>query len=289
MRNENSEKLMEAMSGIRTEYLASAATEDNKMVSIAEARTVKSSSGKGVRIALAAAAVVLCGIALPNISPVVAQATSRIPFLGVFFESVTFRNYEYNDETHIANVETPVIVAEGTSEADANDVAVMEQTAAEVNAQIADRVGELVTGFRETLESEGYSALEVSHEVLTDSDRYYSIAVHAFTSQADGYEESDYYTIDKTTGQLVTLDDLYEGDYVTSISNELREKMLAANEAGEADYFIAGVDDIPEDLGFTQIAADQSFFIDSEGRTVICFNEGEVGPMSMGSVQITLD
>ena len=289
MRKQNSEKLMEAMGGIRQEYLAAANKEEQKMVSIAEARAEKRSRVSGARIALAAAAVVLCSIALPNLSPVVAGATSRIPFLGIYFESVTFRNYEYQDDTHEANIETPVLTVEGSADADANEVAIMEETAAEVNSMINERTGELVSAFRKTLEDEGYSALEVYHEVLTDNDSHYSIVVRAFTAQADGYEESDYYTIDKSTGKLLTLSDLYEGDYVDAISNELKEKMIAANEAGTADYFVAGYDDVTEDMGFVRISEDQSFYIDSEGRTVICFNEGEVGPMSMGEVNITLD
>ena len=42
--------------------------------------------------------------------------------------------------------------------------------------------------------------------------------------------------------------------------------------------------DDPEvaESNFDAIAADQSFYLNDKGNIVICFNEGDVGPMSMG-------
>lgn len=45
--------------------------------------------------------------------------------------------------------------------------------------------------------------------------------------------------------------------------------------------------DIPE-WDFKSITADTTFYINEEGRLVIVFDEGEVAPMSMGSVEFVI-
>lgn len=39
---------------------------------------------------------------------------------------------------------------------------------------------------------------------------------------------------------------------------------------------------------FTSINDDTSFYINADGNLVISFNEGDVGPMSMGVVEFTI-
>ena len=62
------------------------------------------------RSAATAAALVIAFITLPNLSPTIAYAMEQMPILGQFVKVVTFRNYEYEDEQHKAEVVIPEIV-----------------------------------------------------------------------------------------------------------------------------------------------------------------------------------
>ena len=57
-----------------------------------------------------AAGFALALIILPNTSKTVAYAMSQIPVLGKLVEVVTFRDYEYEDDRNIADVEVPELV-----------------------------------------------------------------------------------------------------------------------------------------------------------------------------------
>ena len=39
---------------------------------------------------------------------------------------------------------------------------------------------------------------------------------------------------------------------------------------------------------FTEISEQQCFYINRDGKLVICFDEGDIAPMSMGSLQFVM-
>lgn len=57
------------------------------------------------RLTISAAAVMAAIIILPNTSSGIAYAMERIPFLGSFVKLVTWREYQYEDERHQADIE----------------------------------------------------------------------------------------------------------------------------------------------------------------------------------------
>ena len=59
--------------------------------------------------AIAAAAVVGIFIVLPNTSGTIAHAMEQIPVIGQLVKVVTFRNYEYETERNMAEIEVPEI------------------------------------------------------------------------------------------------------------------------------------------------------------------------------------
>ena len=54
----------------------------------------------------------------------------------------------------------------------------------------------------------------------------------------------------------------------------------------EIEYWIDSEED-PE-YDFSRIREDQDFYIDDQGRLVICFNEMEAAPMYMGTVEFII-
>ena len=237
--------------------------------------------------ASAAAAVLALSIILPNTNAGVAHAMQSIPVLGSYFRLVTFRQYSYEDDHHSANVDVQGIEIGSEAPEDIREAA--EQSATLTNEQITKKTDELVEEFKTTLGEEGYTSLDVKTEAVTDSDAYYVLKLTAFQAAADGYEQNQYYTISKTTGELVHLKDLFKdgADYVSVISSYLIDYMEKDMKADDSHMYFVGDTDMPE-FNFTSIAEDQQFYINAAGNLVICFNEGDVAPMSMGALEFEI-
>lgn len=247
--------------------------------------------------AVAAAAVVM--IALPNTNMQIAHAMENIPLLGGFFRLVTVRQYNYSDENHDAEVELAQItygedVGEGASVGEAAvGAAALEGTAAgsveAVNQDMEATVEELIRQFEDTLSEEGYHGLHVSQEVVTDNDRYYTVKLSVLETEASGYEHNQFYTIDKQTGNVVTLEDLFaEGsDYISAISENIKTQMREQMAADEGVIYFLDGDDMPE-FNFQGITEQTNFYFNEKDELVIAFDEYEVAPGSMGAPEFVI-
>ena len=84
-----------------------------------------------------------------------------------------------------------------------------EEGVQEINQDMETTVDELIRQFEDTLSEEGYHGLHVSQEVVTDNAQYYTVKLSALETEASGYEHNQFYTIDKQTGNVVALADLF--------------------------------------------------------------------------------
>ncbi len=247
--------------------------------------------------AVAAAAVLM--IALPNTNMQIAHAMENIPLLGGFFRLVTVRQYNYSDENHDAEVELAQITygedaGEGASIGEAAaGAAAPKGTAAgsveTVNQDMEATVEELIRQFEDTLSEEGYHGLHVSQEVVTDNDRYYTVKLSVLETEASGYEHNQFYTIDKQTGNVVTLEDLFaEGsDYISAISENIKTQMREQMAADEGVIYFLDGDDMPE-FNFQGITEQTNFYFNEKDELVIAFDEYEVAPGSMGAPEFVI-
>lgn len=235
-----------------------------------------------------AAAVLALSIILPNTNASIAYAMQNLPLIGGYFKAVTIREYHFEDERHEANVAIPEIIVE-TNDDTANISEQAEKTIMEINENIQKETDSLIAEFEAQLKADGYSTLEVTHQTVTDTEQWYCLKLTAFTAQADGYECNRYYVIDKATGKRIKLSDLFEEgyDYITPISESIRKQMRDQKEANEEVSFFIDDQDMPE-LNFKTIDQDQQFYINSDGDLVICFDEGEVAPMYMGTLEFII-
>ena len=261
--------------------------------------------------AVAAAAVVM--IALPNTNMQIAHAMENIPLLGGFFRLVTVRQYNYSDENHDAEVElaqinygedagegasvgevaaAPKGTAAGSVEGVGQEAAVAnlsEDGVEAVNQDMETTVEELIRQFEDTLSEEGYHGLHVSQEVVTDNDRYYTVKLSVLETEASGYEHNQFYTIDKQTGNVVTLEDLFaEGsDYISAISENIKTQMKEQMAADEGVIYFLDNDDMPE-FNFQGITEQTNFYFNEKDELVIAFDEYEVAPGSMGAPEFVI-
>lgn len=267
------------------------------------------------RSAWTAAAAMIVLIALPNTNVQIAHAMENIPVLGGFFRLVTVRQYNYSDENHDAEIElaqitygedgegTPVgEVAVGAAAPDNADVGnaegagqeagvakLSEDGVQEINQDMETTVDELIRQFEDTLSEEGYHGLHVSQEVVTDNAQYYTVKLSALETEASGYEHNQFYTIDKQTGNVVTLADLFaEGsDYISVISENIKTQMREQMVADEGVIYFLDDEDMPE-FNFQSITEQTNFYFNESGELVIAFDEYEVAPGYMGAPEFVI-
>ena len=276
-----------------------------------EKKRVEHARRRSAWTAVAAAAVVM--IALPNTNMQIAHAMENIPLLGGFFRLVTVRQYNYSDENHDAEVElaqinygedagegasvgevaaAPKGTAAGSVEGVGQEAAVAnlsEDGVEAVNQDMEATVEELIRQFEDTLSEEGYHGLHVSQEVVTDNDRYYTVKLSVLETEASGYEHNQFYTMDKQTGNVVTLEDLFvEGsDYISAISENIKTQMKEQMAADEGVIYFLDGNDMPE-FNFQGITEQTNFYFNEKDELVIAFDEYEVAPGSMGAPEFVI-
>lgn len=234
--------------------------------------------GKTIGWAAAAAALVL--VIVPNTSAEAAYAMEQIPILGDVIRAVTIRNYQYEDENFSADIEE--VRLENVK---------MEGSIQTINESIEEMTDRLIARFEEQVEQgEGHSGIYAGHEVVTDTDTWFTLRIDVTEIEASGFQYQYYYHIDKTTGEIATLKDLFKegADYITPISENIKEQMREQMQADESKVYWV---DSKEEMGhqFEAVKADQNFYVNQDGQIVICFDEYEVAPGYMGLVEFTVD
>lgn len=308
-------KLME----LKAEYQSAEMSEEqlirlkNKMKEAKMADKIKNRT-KNIRkfaviIAACAAALLVGIIILPNASVKVAYAMERIPVLGQFVSVITFRDYQYASDRNNAEIEVPEIEIL-VSDADNNESdpllvvsdkpdtggetsegvrAELKKTTEEINQEIKKITDELIAEFEANLEyEEGYQDVLVKSEVLATTEDYFTLKLICYRGSGSGYEWNYFYTIDLNTGERLALKDLFvEGaDYITPISENIKEQMQVQMDADDMVYY--WLNDEIEEWNFKSITDETSFYINESGNIVIGFNEGDVAPMYMGTVEFEI-
>lgn len=243
----------------------------------------------------AAAAVAAVFVVLPNTSGSVAYAMGNLPVVGKLVEAVTFRNYQYDNGGHAADIKTPELTVKESDTEQMTDTEVqvqenLKKTTAEINAEIEKITDQIVSEFEESRkEEEGYQEVVVKHEVISTTDDYFTLKLMCYQAAGSGAEWDYYYTIDLKTGERLTLSDLFQSgaDYITPISENIKEQMQQQMAEDDGKMYWVDNAEVPE-WNFDKITDETSFYLDSDGHLVICFNEGDVAPMYMGCVQFVI-
>lgn len=234
----------------------------------------------------AAAAVVAVAIILPNTNASVAMAMENIPVIGGLFKVVTFRNYEYDDGHRSAKVDVPQLAME-----ESQDMAAPQAMAGidELNKNVEEYTNMLIEKFEAETIGEGYQGLDITYDVVMDTADWFTLKIDVLETQASGYEQHKYYHIDKRTGNIATLKDLFidNADYVSPISEEIKRQMRENMAKDENLIYFLDSEITPEE-DFVQIQPEQNFYFNENGDIVIAFDEYEVAPGYMGSLEFVI-
>lgn len=266
------------------------------------------------RSMMAAAAAAALFVILPNTSASVAYAMSGIPVVGKLVEAVIFRNYRYESDRHMADVEIPELVVNGKggmasqaipasgeqgaqtdtgvqTDRETLKTETIQKTTEEINREIQEITDQIIGEFEENLKyEEGYQDIIVKSEVINTTDQYFTLKLICYQGAGSGAEWDYFYTIDLDSGERLALKDLFEdgADYITPISDDIKKQMRERMDADENVYYWLDDEDIPE-WNFRAITEDTSFYVNGEDQIVIAFNEGDVAPMYMGCVEFVIN
>ena len=164
-----------------------------------------------------------------------------------------------------------------------------QKVCAEINREIEKITNQWIKEFEESLSSDGYENIIVESEKIQTTDDYFTLKLICYQGAGSGYEQDFYYTIDLNTGKRMKLSDLFiEGsEYRTVISDNIKEQMKKQMAEDENVYYWLDDKEVPE-WNFEKIPENVSFYVNENNELVICFNEGDVAPMYMGTVEFVI-
>lgn len=287
--------LEKQLQGVKKEYRShqmTKAQEEQIYQKIREAKQmdtgIKKQSALIKLLPVAAAAAIGIFIILPNTSATIAHAMEQIPVIGSLVKVVTFRDYEYESDRNMADIEVPEIKPELATEDNALQEN-LDRTTAEINAEIQTITDNLIKEFEDNLKSEwGYQDVVVKSEVLATTPDYFTLKLICYQGAGSGYQWNYFYTIDLKTGERLKLKDIFKegADYITPISENIKRQMQERMDADENVYY--WLNDEIEEWNFKAITDETSFYLNEKGNVVIGFNEGDVAPMYMGTVEFEI-
>ncbi len=232
------------------------------------------------KTAISAAAVAVLFIGTVNVSPSIAKAMSDIPVLGSLVELVTIRTLSYEDEKHEVEVKVPQV--DGLKNKELQDT---------LNEKYLDQNTKLYEEFMNKIEDKELTsanlALYADYKIKLQTEDFMVVQGTKLEIAASGAESVTYDNIDLKNQMIVSLPSLFKNDsYIDMISRNIIEQMKEKADPDQGiTYFLEENGDFG---GFEKIKADQTFYINENGKLVISFDEYEVAPGVMGVVEFEI-
>lgn len=242
-----------------------------------------------VRVAEAVAAAVAVLVISVNVSPTVANAMEQVPVLGAIVKIVNFTTYSDKQEKKQmeATVRVPEVKVIGT------DGKPLTRESKELNAAVSGYLDKIIQMYKKDVAAvsdgeEGHEEITSDYRIVTNNERLFSLRVDTVIAMGGSDSFTKIYNIDKKTGKMITLKDLFceESDYKKRISDSIKEQMRAQMKKDSSKaYFLD--DDQPE-WDFKQIKDDADFYISDNGELTFVFDKYEVAPGYMGLVEFSV-
>nr|MCR5452349.1 RsiV family protein [Lachnospiraceae bacterium] len=295
-------ELLERMQASMEE--AKAAAHRRKVISIV----------RNTAIATAAAAAIFV---LPNSDSNVATAMGNMPLIGGLIKVVTVRNYEVKDEKTDVDVDVPKVevakedtkeetepvvsedavevadneTSEETGKVDKEEKKVTEEikeSVEEVSDLSEKYINTLLAEYKKDAASNGYFGMHSENRVVTDNNDWFTLGMFIEISEADGTTIERYYHIDKNTGKVAKLSDVFvDGSDYTNVINRIINKKIASEP--EKYFSKAEAMQYGDESYFKTVSDDTNFYFDVNGNLVIVFDECEIAPASTGIVRFTIN
>ncbi len=221
-----------------------------------------------------------------NSSESFAKGVENIPFIGTVAKVLTIRSYEDTNEDRTIKAEVPQIEVESDKEE-------VEQAVVDINKEIEALVDEHIKeaethiaeykeafletgGTKEEFTAKNIHA-NVVYEVKAQNDKIISIVITSYEDWSNAYTEQFFYTLDLSTGDMLTLKDVLGDNYINKANDAIREEMKQrVQEDVDMTYFTE------DEGGFVSIDENTQFYVNEAGNPVVVFAKYEVAPGFMG-------
>lgn len=238
---------------------------------------------------VAAASLVVLMVAV-NTNEALAKSLEDVPVLGRITRIVTWNTYTDQTNNFEAKVEVPKIEVEPSEHSGSLDEEVRKNYELS-NEQIeayAKQFIEMYEADLKTTNGEGNYALDSQYKVIGDNDRYLSIRIDTTVVMAGGTQYVKIFNVNKATGKLVTLPELFTDPQkgLEAVSENIKLQMKTQMEQDDSISYFYNTD-MP-DLNFKELTGEESFYLNENGELVIAFNEYDVAPGYMGAVEFTI-
>lgn len=229
-------------------------------------------------IGSAAVLAIIFGI---NISPAFADVVSDIPIVGNIVKLVTVKNYTLKKNNVEADIKVPAIEGLENKQLEEN----LNKEFIENGKKIYE---ELIEEFPSINNQMKYVGSD--YKIKADNDSFLSIEITKEEIQASSYTTKKHYTIDKNKQIVLTLPMLFEGEnYIEEISNDIKAQMIEnMKKDSNLIYFLESDENEEVIDSFDKIKENQDFYINNDGNLVICFDEYEVAPGYMGTLEFII-
>ena len=186
-----------------------------------------------------------------------------------------------------ANVKVPEVEVVG------KDGKVLTKESKELNAEVSGYLDDIIKQYQSDVAavddgSQGHEAVTSDYRIVTDNDKLFSLRVDTEIAMGGSDSFTKIYNIDKETGKLITLKDLFAdgSDYKTRISDNIKKQMR--EQMKKDDSLTHFLDDGENEWDFEQIADDANFYINDKGELTFVFDKYEVAPGYMGIVEFSV-
>ncbi len=238
-----------------------------------------------VRTVGAAAAALIAISIMANSGEDIAYAMEEIPFLNAIARVVTFREYTHKENQMEASIKVPNIRVEDRH---GNPI---EEASDNLNRQIEEYTNQIIRAYEQdvlTGSENSRESLNLDYSIVTNNDRLFSLRFDTSVVMAGSAHWIKIYNLDKTTGELLTLKDLFteDSDYITVLSDSIKRQMAAQMAEDEDISYFYGSNS--GNLSFEEIAPEENFYISESGKLTLVFDKYQVAPGYMGSVEFTI-
>lgn len=230
-------------------------------------------------------------VVMVNVNADIAYAMEQIPVIGNVIRVIAQDHFEADEKYYTADIKTPQLEAEedmaGIDEV--NEAVKKDRDALieECRAMFETMAAEYSEGPMAEGETSHYN-ITADYEIVTDTEDYFVLRFRTVITSAGAQKMEKYYTIDRKTGEMLELRDLFkeDSDYVAVISENIKNQMKQQmSEDKKLHYWL---DEDIEEWNFKEIKENQKFYINGEGNLVISFDKFEVAPGYMGSIEFEI-
>lgn len=218
---------------------------------------------------------------LPNVSANVSYAMQELPLIGGIIKITSVYKKQADSEYHFEDINAPQL--DGSEK--------LKKSTDQINEEVEKLTSRVMEEYEKSIAQipDAHTGLMIDYDIVTNNSRWFTMKLMVYHAAGSSMVEYHFYHINKDTGELAVLSDLFDEnyDYVTVFSENIKEQMRKRMETDEnQSYWI--YPDAEYDWGFDKIDRDQDFYFDDDGNLVLVFGKYEVAPGYMGTPEFTV-